>query len=179
MKAKESFNETHSVGHMLQKTSFKRVKEKPEDLDLRFFRSIFLSDTYDGRGPCGNGLQYSAVLYGNRIVWEGYKQHDNCSGGPEWEAGSYLYYKMHKVSEIYQELLTVGGRKYYREKPPKMSRERRGFCGIFFINAETFALLRSHPQFQELVHTFGLTLTPEGNTKRQQFRIHVSKFYKG
>ena len=47
---RKEFNETHSVGQVINGEIARQSQDpKPEEVDLRFFSSIFYSDTYNGK----------------------------------------------------------------------------------------------------------------------------------
>ncbi len=160
------------VMHLVRES---RLPEKPCDIDLRFFRAISLADTYDGLGVPWEGVEYSAILYGNTVVYQSATWRQGAAGKHPQSFGgnSELYRRMFDVSRTYLKILTISKAKYHGEKPP----EGDDWWDIVFLpkEKETRRLLTKHPQYRHLVEIFGITLD---KVDKIRYRVSCSKSLK-
>jgi hypothetical protein len=177
METTQHFVDQNCLGNVLEEVKFEQKEKRPEDIDLRFLTEIRLGDTYNGKAGAANGLDYRAILYGNKIVWEFCKRYMNCRSAGSRVNGNSLYREMYEISQIYLKIQEIGRRKYFREKLPKMSRKELRVANLVEICKNTMTILCEHPQFKEMAHDFGLKLLPIPGTDIE-FRVKVTKFYK-
>ena len=170
---KPHFNNLSSVGCFLQKVKFDQdlLRIESNALDLRFFSMVLLTDTFDGKSAPYDGVSYRAVLYGNQIVWERFKQYDHGSGVGTQEGGDERFYMMYRVAEVYKKVLLIAGRKF---RKGNQDHERADLVACY---AEELAILQQHPQYRELVRDFGLKLFPQRGKNKGWFRVTVSKHH--
>src|SRR3989344_330068 len=85
-----------TVMSIMQLIKAEALPDKPVAIDLRFFRKIYLADTYNGGGCCLDGVEYSAILYGNRVVWQSaiYRDPNNMRHRQPFDGNNELYYKL-------------------------------------------------------------------------------------
>ena len=174
MEMKNYFNLEHCLSQVLKKVKFEAVEEQPENIDLRFLRRIFLSDTYNGEDAPTDGIRYEAIIYGNQIVCDWSKRYHDCYGMGSKGEGAGVYFTMYEVSQVYLRILRIARCKYFREELPAVDNEGRA-ADLIYISKEILEILQKHPQFKEMIRDFGLELVPVLETN--DFRITVSKFH--
>lgn len=163
----ESFNNKHRLGHVLKPDAAEDVPTKFKDLDLRFLTMIAMSDTYDGRLPPADGLDYKAILYGNRIAYESTAMFLASNRETRHSVGNEQYLQFHAASVKYLQILKIARIKYFRSDMSEGDDE-------VGIGKDLLNLLTRHPQFMELEADFGLSLRP--TEVGSGFRVIVSKF---
>ncbi len=150
------------------------LPDRPEDIDLRFLRKIRLSDTYNGVDSCADGVEYSAVLYGNKIVYEYaiYRDPNNMKHDQRLP-GNELYRRMFEVSRAYLDIVEIARAKFFQEKIQEDADEHWDCVALGENIRTTFA---THPQYQQMVEHFGLEL--EKVNDFFSYRVKCTKTYK-
>lgn len=165
-----SFNESHHLGHVIKDDLVvSGLPNKPEEIDLRFLRMIGFGDTYDGGDDPSDGMSYQAVLYGNQIAWERWAQYLMGSCEQRGRGGNDLYRQMYFASRLFLKIQAVGHAKFFREG-------LKAGADTFYVDEDDLASLKTHPQFNEMVENYGLSLVP---SKRESGHctVQVTKFY--
>lgn len=180
---KPQFNEVNGVGKVLSSEiiDLRSLKKRLDRIDLRFFRTLYLSDTYDGKHAPAEGYQYRAVLYGNRVVWDLLKYYQDGMKMGRRERGSVFYFRMSRISDAFLKIAESARRQFFRERPRKgLSVEERKNANLVYISDDDLKILREHPQYQDAVDRLGTKLEPtihSGNyriiaTKREPRRVN-------
>lgn len=160
------------VMHLVRESE---LPNKPGDIDLRFFRAISFADTCDGVGVPWDGVEYSAILYGNKVVYQTATWRQETWKHPQsFEGNSELYRRMFDVARTYLKILKIGRIKYHGGKPLEGD-DRWDQILLLPEDKVVLRLLRKHPQYQHLVKAFGLTLDKVDNI---HYRVSCSKSLK-
>ena len=164
-----------TITSVMQLVKADALPDKPAKIDLRFFRKIYLADTYNGIGSCMDGVEYSAILYGNNIVHQSaiYRDPNNMRHGQRFDDNNELYYKMFEVAQRYLEILTICRTKYFEEKPEEGAGK---YWDCVSLTAEVLKTLEAHPQYRKISKDFGLELKKVESCVF--YRIECSKRHK-
>lgn len=142
--------------------SIPHPSQDPNCVDLRFFRKISLSDSYNGIAPPENGGAHAElILYGRHLV--SLNVSNPGIPGHAREEGHAFMKRMYRISKIWNDILLY-------------ARWRRGFDKEFYakhseVNLEAYefvlmteaehAILGNHPQFFDLM---------------EEYKIHLKKY---
>ena len=164
-----------TVMSIMQLIKAEALPDKPVAIDLRFFRKIYLADTYNGGGCCLDGVEYSAILYGNRVVWQSaiYRDPNNMRHRQPFDGNNELYYKLFDVAQRYLHILEICRTKYFEEKLEEGADKYWDCVGL---TAEALKTLGTHPQYLKILKDFGLEL--EKVDGYGLYRIGCSKRHK-
>jgi len=157
------------------------LPQDPSLIDLRFFRRINISDAYNGRDAVYDGVEYSAVLYGNKVVCEFAVYIDQSfHKHRQPNTGSDLYYRMYKVAEIFQKVLRISRAKYFEGNSLECDDELKkgGRWDYLLIPPDELKMFLKHPQYKEMVKNFGLKLKNKDKKDKLWFQVEVSKRYR-
>ena len=164
-----------TITSIMQLVGADTLPDKFAEIDLRFFRKIYLADTYNGVGSCWDGVEYSAILYGNRVVWQSaiYRDPNNWTHRQPFDGNNELYYKMSDVAQRYLQILAICRTKYFEEKSEEDAGE---YWDCVDLTAEVLKTLETHPQYRKISKDFGLEL--EKVDSYGLYRIGCSKRHK-
>jgi hypothetical protein len=167
--------EADTVQSVMQVLKTSTLPDNPAEIDLRFFRRIYLADTYNGVGSCTDGVEYSAILYGNKVVHESaiYRDYNNMRHNQRLP-GNELYYQMFEVAQKYLEIPEICRVKYFEEKLEKYTERDNWDC--IFLTPKVLQTLEVHPQYRKIKIDFGLTLKKVGDIF--SYQVECSKRYK-
>lgn len=133
------------------------LPDEPAHIDLRFLRRIYLADTYNGVGSCVDGVEYYAILYGNKVVHQSaiYRDRNNVRHRQSFDDNNELYYHMFEVAQRYMKIVEIARMKYFGEAPKESSDK---FWDCLILDEKTFSTLVAHPQYKKVLKDFGLEL---------------------
>jgi hypothetical protein len=117
----------------------------PNEIDLRFFRSITLADTYDGKGSAHSGWERNILLYNGETVWEA--QVFRISGSAESRVRlgdeDRFYRRMNMVANAYLAIV------YSIRKA--LDLDGYDVAPHFYLEDNLFKILSEHPQYKKML----------------------------
>ena len=122
----------------------KRKLAKQMKIDLRMFREMTLSDTFDGRGIACDGNTHYMLFYNGRCVYQ--RITVKCDGSTEsrrqYGDKCFFYRQMHEVANAF---LTIGDNILMclnASTPPAHKSEKS-----IYLDEELYNVLINHPQY--------------------------------
>lgn len=142
------------------------------EYDLRYFRRVYLSDTFDGASNPSEGTAFSAILYGTHVIHSRRKDYLNGEGGYSHEEGDTRAFSMWLASRLYLEIVDIARTIYFGGTPASQGvGSKDGDCVYASAGVR---MLRRHPQFRVMAKDFGLTLKRLRGRRKGQYRVIVT-----
>lgn len=135
--------------------------------DLRFFSKIAFTDGYDGKMSPSTGVEYTAYLYGTRVVYEHGRHFFDSDGGPRKKNGDESILRYYSAAQLYLQIQNIARAKFFLEDME--------ICDRVCCTKDAMSFLKTHPQYQHLEEVFGLAMV-ETEEDISVFRVYVSKY---
>ncbi|MDB5189161.1 MAG: hypothetical protein JWL82_118 [Parcubacteria group bacterium] len=143
----------------------KRRALHAKKIDLRHFRHIQLSDSWDGEMTCSDGLTTRLVFYKDEVVLRTDAWRDHGSVEARRKSESTFWSEMSTVAGAYMTVVKAANALYFG-KPAEHD--------TFLLGNELMDILRSHPQFIKSSQELGIVLRQEPDYR---WKISVTRSY--
>jgi hypothetical protein len=124
------------------------VVQDPNKIDLRFFRTMTLSDTPDGYGTASDGETRHLLFYDGKFIHESitFKDHGSTEGRRSYGDTTGFYHQMFGISQRYIQILHFARR--------KIGVGLETVSSSLYLSEVDFEILQNHPQYINLLREF-------------------------
>lgn len=142
----------------------------PNTYDLRYFRSMTLSDSWDGKTTSSDGWTHTFIFYnGEEVLWSSVLKYEGQTESRRTKGDKFFYSMLH-ASRMYISILEDVREQYFRHHHAEKSLS-------WWSKSPEMHILLAHPQYAEMVENFGVVRNSIMREGEEYYTFTATKFH--